>query len=390
MNLVDLLIIVAVVGAVLHGLYLGAAIQVTSFLGLWVGLGLGAALAPSVAGLAHDPGMKMVLAVVTVFTVPALLGGLGRAIGVRLWRAVTRLHLRPVDSALGAVVAGVATLVVAWLVGSMLANAPAPALREGVQRSKVLRTLDKALPPAPQVFARIDRLLDPLGFPKVFDGLEPTPAAPVALPPDPVVRAAAEKSQASVLRIVTEGCGEIHTGSGFVVEPGLVMTNAHVVAGGDRIVVQDRSGSHPATTVQFDPKLDVAVLSVRVDLAGPPLALAPTTAGRGTQGAVLGYPGGGPLRVVPGAVLSEHRAVGRDIYGRSLATREVYELQAVVRPGNSGGPMVRADGVVVGVVFARSSYKDDVGFALTSAEVRPALDAGRRRAAVDTGPCAAA
>jgi S1-C subfamily serine protease len=388
-NLVDVLIVVLVGGALLHGLHLGAAIQVSSFLGLLAGLALGAALAPAVSRLGGDTGTQVVLTTVTVFGVGGLLGGVGRTVGVRLWRAAARLRLRALDAGLGAIIASGATLLAAWLVGGMIAAVPITGLSRAVQRSTILRALDGVLPSAPEVFARIDRLLDPLGVPKVFEGLEPVPPKPAALPPDPIVRAAAAKAQASVVRIVGPGCGGIEEGSGFIVGPGLVVTNAHVVAGTNRSVVQDQAGSHPATTVLFDPKLDVAVLATR-GLAGPPLTLLPSIVPAGAQGAVLGYPGGGPLRVVPAAVLQEVNAVGRDIYGQSLTTRAVYEVRAVVRPGNSGGPLVDAAGSVVGVVFARSSYDGNLGFALTSTEVRSDVDAARGHAPMSNGPCAGA
>jgi S1-C subfamily serine protease len=385
---VDILIVLTVVAAVFHGLYLGAALQVTSFVGLWGGLALGASLAPTVSSLAKDPGAKVLLTLLTVFGTSVVLATLGQVVGERIWRSMARLHLGGLDKTLGAALAGGATLLAAWLVGSMLATVPAPAVAQSIQRSTVLRTLDRVLPPAPQIFARIDRLLDPLGFPRVFVGLEPAPAPSVGLPPDPVVRTAAQKAERSVVRIVAPGCGAVHTGSGWVAAPDLVVTNAHVVAGADRTIVQDRSGSHNASTVYFDPDHDVAVLNVR-GLAGPPLSLLPSTAPRGTQGAVIGYPGGGPEKVVPASVLRSERALGRDIYGRSLVTRSIYELDADVRPGNSGGPMVQSDGAVVGVVFARSAYNPNLGFALTPEEVRPALDAAQARRPVDTGPCAA-
>jgi S1-C subfamily serine protease len=388
MNLVDLVIILLVAAAALHGLYLGAAIQVASFAGLGAGLALGAALAPTVSRLANDTGTRVVLTSLTVFGLGAVLGGAGRVLGVRLWRAAARLRLRALDAGLGAVVAGGATVLAAWLVAGMIAAVPITGLSQEVQRSTILRALDGVLPPAPKIFARIDRLLDPFGFPRVFVGLEPAPIGPAALPPDPVVRGAAAKSEASVVRIVGTGCGVIQQGSGFVVSPGMVVTNAHVVAGTNRTVVQDRAGSHAAATVVFDPKLDIAVLETS-GLAGPPLTLLASTVPSGAQGAVLGYPGGGPLRVVPAVVLEEVEAVGRDIYGRSLTTRAIYELRAVVQPGNSGGPMVDPNGSVVGVVFARSSYDGNLCFALTSTEVRSDVDAARGHGPVSNGPCAA-
>jgi S1-C subfamily serine protease len=199
-----------------------------------------------------------------------------------------------------------------------------------------------------------------------------------------------QKAAASTVKIVGVGCGGVLEGSGFVAGPGLVVTNAHVVAGIDGPVVEDRGGRHPARTVLFDPDLDLAVLRTS-GLAGPALPLETSTVSRGTGGAVLGYPGGGPFRAGPAAVRRSFVAVGRDIYGRRTVPRAVYELEAAVRPGNSGGPVVVPDGRVIGVVFSRSLSQANVGYALVGGDVATRLrTAAARSAAVDTGACAAA
>jgi S1-C subfamily serine protease len=204
-----------------------------------------------------------------------------------------------------------------------------------------------------------------------------------------VVRAAVAAAGASTVKIEGSGCGGISEGSGFVVAPDLVVTNAHVVAGIKRPFVIDKDGVHRTSTVLFDPKLDVAVLRTQ-GVKDPPLQLLARPVARGTEAAVLGYPGGGPFQAKPAVVLSEAPAVGRDIYGRGITTRDIYQLRADVRPGNSGGPLVRSDGFVVGVVFARSSLNPDLGFALTSVDVRDRVtQAEARRGTVTTGSCAA-
>jgi S1-C subfamily serine protease len=139
--------------------------------------------------------------------------------------------------------------------------------------------------------------------------------------------------------------------------------------------------------VLYDPRTDVAVLHVQGPL-GPPLALHQGTLGRGAKGGILGYPGGGPLVAGGAGVRRVMSAEGRDVYGRSTVTREVYELQAGVRPGNSGGPFVLPSGEVAGIVFAASTTENDVGYALTAAQVAPDIRAGiGRTAAVSTQGC---
>jgi len=179
----------------------------------------------------------------------------------------------------------------------------------------------------------------------------------------------------------------IQEGSGFVAADGYVVTNAHVVAGMDDPEVRSAEGLSDATTVLFDPDLDLAILSVP-GATGPPLPLATEPLDRGAPGAVLGYPQGGPLDVRRAAVRRTIDAVGRDIYGHGEVERLVLELQTLVRPGNSGGPFVLPDGRVGGVVFAASSGEDDVGYAIAAGEVDDPLEiAMGRTASVDTGPC---
>lgn len=388
MNLIDLSIILLVVLAAVHGVSQGAALQVFSFGGLWLGFVGGAALAPFVSGFASSATAKAFLTLVILFGGAVVIGAAGRQIGVRAWGFLHRLKLGAADSILGAGVASMATLAAVWLLALTLSAGPSQQIASAIQESAIARTLIEKLPPAPTVFARMKQLVDSSGFPQVFEGLEPTPAPPVAVPSDPAVTAAAEAAGAATVKILGLGCGGVQEGTGFVAAPGLVVTNAHVVAGIRRPTVEDRRGRHPATPVLFDPKLDVAVLRTS-GLAAGPLPIANHDVKRGEGGAVLGYPGGGPFKAGGAAVLREFEAVGRDIYGSELSRRNVYQLQAVIRPGNSGGPFVRPNGEVIGVVFASSTTDGDVGYALTSTEVVPRIEQARgRTAAVDTGPCA--
>ncbi len=291
------------------------------------------------------------------------------------------------DSALGLVVAVVATLLVAWLLASTLANTSSLTLNSSIANSRILRSLDGVMPAPPSVFSRVQNFLSSEGFPPVFAQLAPITAGPVALPGNAQLQAAVSHAGASTVKIVGDGCGQIQEGSGFVVAPGLVVTNAHVVAGIPNPIVEDGFGSHSTTVVSFDPNYDLAVLRVS-DLSDPPLSLDGSTVSRGTEAAVLGYPGGGPFTVVPAGVMDQFEAQGRDIYGQGLTDRQVYEIQAVVRPGNSGGPLVEPSGEVIGVVFSRSTTNSNVGYALTSPGVLTGVQhAQNLTAPVGTGPC---
>jgi len=187
--------------------------------------------------------------------------------------------------------------------------------------------------------------------------------------------------------VIGPACDVIQEGSGFVAAEGYVVTNAHVVAGMDDPEVRSAAGVAGADTVLFDPDLDLAVLAV-ADTPGTPLTLAIEPLERGSPGAVLGYPNGGPLDARRAAVLRTLQSVGPDIYGRADVDRLVVELQTVVRPGNSGGPFVLSNGRVGGVVFAASSADEDIGYAIASSEVDDILQSAiGRTSEVDTGPC---
>ncbi len=389
MNLVDVLVVLAVIGAAISGATTGVVTQVGTYAGMFGGFLLGVLVASKVADGVSGETVRLTLTLTTLVLLTVLFSGLGAWVGAVAARRLRRIHLGVVDSMLGAVVSGLGVLVVAWLLAGTLATLPNAGLGRSIQDSAIIRHLDGVLPPAPEITARLGRLLDPLGFPQVFVDLEPAPSTPVTGPTTAEAKAAADAAGRSTVKITGKGCGGVVEGSGFVAGPDLVVTNAHVVAGIASPVVHDANGTHAATTLAFDPATDIAVLRAG-DLAGPALRLADATSARGTVGAVLGYPNDGPLTVTPGAVLAEYSARGRDIYGENVVTRQVYELQASIRPGNSGGPFSLPDGTVAGVVFGRSVADANVGYALTADEVRPDLDRSRTQSsAVSTGRCAA-
>jgi S1-C subfamily serine protease len=389
-TLVDLAIVLIVVLAAVHGVTQGAALQVLSFGGFWIGLLVGAAIAPVLSGWAQDSAFTSAFISLVAFLGLALLGGAGgRYLGTHAWGALRRRKLGTFDASLGAVVAAVAALAAIWLVALLLSAGPTRNVSRAVHRSFIVRTLVGRLPPAPSVFARLQTLIQDTPFPRVFEGLEPIPSGPIKVPGNAVVQGAVTADQRSTVRIRGFGCGGIQTGSGFVVAPDLVITNAHVVAGIRTPLIDDANGvGRRSTPVLFDPQTDVAILRMS-GLAGPPLQLLATDAPRGTGGAILGYPGGGGFDAKPAAIQRRFSAIGRDIYGQGLTRREVYQVQAQVRQGNSGGPFARQDGVVLGVVFAASTSASGLGYALTSTEVRPKVEQAKRNGPTSTGACAA-
>lgn len=389
MNVLDVALIALLAFAGLSGYRRGLALQAFAFGGLLVGLALGALIAPSVAGLAESAGARAGVAAVTLLVFAAAGDTAGWFLGHRVRERARGTRFGTADAMGGSVVAVVASLLAIWFVALNLVNGPFPSVAREIKGSVVVRTLDGALPEPPSLLAQVQRFFDRFGFPDVFSGIPPLPAAPVEPPSAADVQAALDFGARSTVKIYGEACGHVQEGSGFVADERYVVTNAHVLAGVDDPVVETGAGaSQHATTVLFDPDLDIAILFIR-DPAGSVLALAEEEVERGDDGAVIGYPGGGPLSSSPAAVLRPiEGAVGHDIYGTGDAVRSVLELQVVVRPGNSGGPFVLADGTVAGVVFAASSAEDDVGYAIGAEEVRPRLvDAVGTTSEVGTGPC---
>jgi S1-C subfamily serine protease len=387
-NVLDVALIALLALAGVTGFRRGLVLQSLGFGGLLLGLLVGALLAPRLVGLADDPATQAAIATITLISTAALGDGVGWLIGHRVRERARSTRLASADAVGGSFVAVLASLLAIWFVALNLVNGPFPGVAQSIRGSAIVRTLDDTFPEPPSVLAQVRRFFNRFGFPDVFSGIPPLPAAPVEPPSNRQAQAAFDAAAGSTVKIYGEACNHVQEGSGFVAATGYVVTNAHVLAGVDVPFVQTQAGDpQRASTVLFDPTLDVAILYV-AQTPGPVLALA-ADAERGDVGAVLGFPGGGPLDARRAAVLRVlEDVVGRDIYGADEAERSVLELQAVVRPGNSGGPFVLADGTVAGLVFAASSADGGVGYAITADEVRPRLDeAIGVTAAVDTGRC---
>jgi S1-C subfamily serine protease len=387
-NLLDLLLIGLVALAGLSGFRRGALLQLLTYGGLLLGLIAGAVAAPMLASLSHDPSTQAAIAAGTLLVFAGLGDVAGWVVGARVRAAARSSRFSPADSAGGSLVAILAVLLSVWFVTLNLVNGPIPELSSEIRNSTIVRTLGQVLPQPPSVLAEVRQFLNRFDFPEVFTGFPPAPAGPVKPPTAGQAGRAFRAASASTVRVVGRACGRLQEGSGFVVAPDYVLTNAHVVAGVRTPQVQEQNGGdQPGTVVLYDPELDVALVRVARS-PGPVLHLLGTDAQRSARGAVVGYPGGGDLAGKAAAVRGTIEAVGRDIYGNGTVTREVYELQSVIRPGNSGGPFVLVDGEVAGLVFAASTTDPEIGYALTSTEVLPSVRSGvGRTTPTPTGAC---
>jgi S1-C subfamily serine protease len=388
-TIVDLVILIAVVFAISSGYRRGFWLSGAQYAGLVLGVVIGAALAPVLMDAINLTGSAIrSLGAVLILIV---LGAIGSSVGYWVGEPIRlRLLARPesgrIDSVLGAIFSALAVLSVSWFLGLSLARVPSPQLSTAITRSAVLRALDAVAPRPPGFLARVEAIIAGVNFAPAFSGLEPL--GPSAQPlPSSVDTPGVRTAESETLKIQGYGCGGIVFGSGYPVGPGLVLTNAHVVAGTQGTTVRSPVGQTlPARVVLFDSERDVAILYV------PRLALAPlgeAGAGQGTQGAAIGYPGGGAEQVSPAVVNGEVRAEGRDIYGQRLVVRSIWIIQAKVEPGNSGGPLVDLNGSVIGVIFAASTSSPGQAYALTDAEVQPDINQAQgRTSAVPVGPCA--
>lgn len=390
---VDVLVVGIAVLAAASGFRQGVATAVLAFTGVLLGAVVGVRLAPVLAGSVTGTTERAVLGIGVVIVLVVV----GETAGVLLGRAVRaslrNRSVRSVDSVLGAVVQAAGVLVVAWLLAIPLASAAGTPLASAVRSSKVLAGVDEVLPvQAQRLPAEFGALLDTTGLPAVLGPFTRTPVAAVG-PPDPALAGAGPVTglRASVLKIrgLAPSCSRGLEGSGFVVAPQRVVTNAHVVAGTDEVGVQTRSGLLRASVVLYDPETDLAVLDVP-GLTAPALTLATSTAAPGTSAVVLGYPLDGPYTASPARIRDDFRLRGPDIYDSRTVSRDVYTIRGQVRSGNSGGPMVDGEGRVLGVVFGAAIDSPDTGFVLTATEVADEVAAAATASTpVSTGACTA-
>ena len=393
MNWVDLVVIGLAVLAAVSGARQGVLIALPAFIGVLAGAILGILIAGPVVSQLDASTTKVAFAVAIVVLFIALGETVGVWIGRTLRQKVSSPKLTGVDSALGAIVQGVVVFVVCWLIGSSLSTVGSPSdLASAIRRSVVLGGIGDVMPAAARDLpATLRKILDDTGFPAELRKISRAPSKDVA-PPDPALQASAvvQRVHPSVLKIHAKApsCERALEGSGFVVAPQRVMTNAHVIAGANEVSVESGERTLRARVVYYDPETDVAVLAVP-SLSAPPLKLAGEDATSGQDSIVLGYPLDGPYTAAPSRIRDRINLSGPNIYDTRTVNRDVFTLRAIVKSGNSGGPLIDTDGQVIGVVFGAAVDNSDTGFALTADEVRDEVSkAPSMTDQVDTGRCA--
>jgi S1-C subfamily serine protease len=384
-SVLDAVIFAAALAAGIGGWRFGFIARLLAWAGVAVGLMIGIQFVPGVVtafgGAAADDRVTVALLFLVLVAV------LGQGVGLALGALVHRLHPEvrglPVwDRAAGAAIGVLGVLTLLWMTIPSLATAegwPARAARG----SSIVRWVQDFAPKQPAQFAAWGRRISDAPYPSVLGPLD-TPHDP-GVPPQAglSIRMNARVKQ-SIVKVSGTACDEIQLGSGWVIASGVVVTNAHVVAGESDTHVDDaRGGTYAARVVAFDPNRDVAILSVP-SLKAPALSLAQGHVNE--TGAVYGHPQGLGLSASPARVAERITAIGTDIYRGGHVRRDVYVLAAALQPGDSGAPLVDATGHVIGVAFAIDFARGHTAYAITNQEVSPVY-AARTNHAVDTGPC---
>lgn len=392
-DVLDIVLLVFVVVFAVSGYRQGLIIGLLSFCGFLGGGVLGAFIAPSIAAkIVSGPAQRALLAIVIVFLIASVGQFLASSLGAAVRSRVTWGAAASLDAIGGAFVSMCSVLLIAWLIGTAVANAPFPVIARQVQGSAVLTQMDRIMPDAARSwFSRFQKFVGQGPFPQVFGGLGGERFVQVAPPDKKVLKTAAlRRARNSVVKILGEapGCDRTIEGTGFLYGPHRVMTNAHVVAGvrgGPEVYTLDGRASR-ARVVLYNPERDIAVLDV------PGLSRTPLHfdggASTGDSAVVAGYPRNQDFKAVPARVRGSQEARGPNIYGDRQVVREIYSLRAKVEPGNSGGPLLSPGGKVYGVIFAAATDDPDTGYALTAGEVAPDARVGRHaERTVSTGEC---
>ena len=391
MNLLDWVLIVVVLLYAVSGYWQGFVTGAFATTGLLLGGLAGVWLAPAALGDA-TPSILVSLAAIFIVIVCASLGqALFQVVGSRIRDRITWQPVRALDAVGGAVLSAVAALLVAWALGVALSGSGLHGITPMVRDSKVLAEVNSVLPDSAS--SKLSAFNDVVGttfFPRY---LEPfAPERIVAVRPGPRRMLAdpdVSRAGAAVVRIrSTNTCGQGIEGSGFVYAPDRVLTNAHVVAGVSDPVLDVGGTAVSGHVVYYNPQIDVAVIAVPTGNVRPLRFATDATAGEGV--AILGFPQNGPYNVQAGRVRADQRLRSPDIYGGGAVIRDVLSLRGLIRPGNSGGPVVDSAGHVLGVVFAASVTSSDTGYALSSQQVGQAAATGRISSrTVSTQGCAA-
>lgn len=369
----------------------GLIVSTLSFIGLILGAWLSKSIIDLFTGSATTTSLTSTSISVTTFFICMGIGSaLGAFVGNRIRKVFSWAPVRFLDNITGAAISLVAWSVVAWFMATTMLAAPVSSVTNVISESRVIMALEQEMP---------DQIRGGFEFVRVYisesglpDGLADVLLAPAVSAPDETAIDAPDVLAALDSVVKVEGnanaCNTRLTGSGFVVGPDLIITNAHVVAGvtSPTVRVKGKGKAFEGTIVYFDPNKDVALIrvddfpSVQLDISEP--------LEREASAVAAGFPGGGPLELIPARIRGISLSTGTNIYGEGEVTREIYAIAADIKQGDSGAPLFALDGSVAGLVFASSATDSQTGYALTAKEFMVGVEAAKSATkAVDTGDC---
>lgn len=397
-TILDIVLVFVCLGALTSGYRQGGFSAALSLVGVILGGFFGVKLVPIAVRVAEENfsdnhSARFFAALITVTVVVVVGYAIGSSIGANLRDKIRTRELLRLESVVGAIVQVFTTLLIVWLVLVPIATGNVGGFGKAIKGSKILGAVGNSAPAwFKQLPAQTSQLINDSGFPMIADPMENLPTTEVDPPDNALMRSPAVKNtRESVVRVVGEAeqCSRILQGSGWVIAKDMVMTNAHVVAGTDKVTLATKDGPHEAKVVYYNPQQDIALLH-SADLPFVPMKWAEDEGKQGQDAIVMGYPHGGPFQASPARIREKFVVSGPNIYANARVERESYSLRGSVVQGNSGGPLIDTNGHVLGLVFGADVNEKDTGYALTKQEVLSHVgDVNKHHDSADTGACVA-
>ena len=394
--IVDVFLIVVALLALGVGYRQGGVSAFLSLLGVLVGGGVAVAVLPTAMNYMDDrgyenSGVRFLLSLLILAGFVVLGYAIGSGIGTRLRNLIPTRFLLKIDSLIGALIQVITVMIVVWLILVPAASTNNTGMGKAIGESRGLDALSQVMPEwVRNLPNKTSALINSSGLPVIMDPLERAPSREVdvpnpALQNSPVV----QEAHQSVVKVIGQAqqCQRLLQGTGFVVAPNTIMTNAHVVAGTETVELDTTQGLVEARVTYYNPDNDIAILKTS-NFDAPAIPWSNRVAEQGEDVIVLGYPMGGEYTASPARVRTRFTVSGPTIYADKRVEREAYSLRGQVVQGNSGGPLVDTEGRVLGLVFGADLNQEDTGYALTRKEVMSHVgDVRRWERNAETGAC---
>ncbi len=382
-NWIDIIILLLLASAIYGGIKIGFLTLLLTFGGFFGSFFILGWILPHLLPV-HKSLAWVVINANLLFIFSIYAGFRGYDYGSKLHHSFKKGKGHAIESAAGLTLSLSSAVIAVWLIAAAIGSMPFVGLSNTVADSYFVQLFSRNLPAAPAVFQQFSTLVNPNIDSEVY--IKNQPNSSIGSAPLPAVTTAVEKAGQSIVRITGFGCSDIVSGSGFVVAPGVIATNAHVIAGVKRPIIKYGLRSYSAKAILYDANLDFALLKVN-GFSLPALKLDTESLTKGTLVDTIGYPGN--IYTVNGGVLEDSLPIsGPNIYAQGTVIRNIYVIHSPIAAGLSGGPVVLNDGQVVGMIFADSQTTKDHGYDLTTAGINgDIITAENNQATVSTGTC---